>query len=57
MAQLTRLTPHHWFLRGVDDISTGGDMMTASASIAILAIIGLITGSIGLWRARRVVVG
>jgi ABC-2 type transport system permease protein len=57
MAQLTKLTPHHWFLRGVDDISTGGDMITASASIAILAIIGLVTGSIGLWRARRVVVG
>lgn len=57
MAQLTKITPHHWFLRGVDDISTGGDMISAGASIAILAIIGLITGSIGLWRSRKVVVG
>jgi ABC-2 type transport system permease protein len=56
MAQLSKLTPHHWFLRGVDDISTGGDVASASTSIAILAVIGLVTGSIGLWRARRVVV-
>ena len=55
MSQLSKLTPHHWFLSGVDDISTGGDVITAAGSIAVLAAIGLVTGAVGLWRARRVV--
>lgn len=56
MAQLSKLTPHHWFLTGVDDISTGGDIATAVGPIAILALIGLVAGAIGMWRARRVLV-
>ena len=56
MSQLSLLTPHNWFLAGVDDVSTGGDVVTAAGSIAVLAVIGLVTGGIGLWRARRVVV-
>jgi len=56
MAQLSKLTPHNWFLTGVDDISTGGDIVTAAGPIAILALIGLVAGAIGMWRARRVLV-
>ena len=56
MSQLSQLTPHNWFLKGVDDISTGGDVVSSAPSIAVLAIIGLVTGAIGMWRARRVVV-
>ncbi len=56
MAQLSKLTPHNWFLSGVDDISTGGDLITAAGPIAVLAVIGLITGGVGLWRAQKVVV-
>jgi ABC-2 type transport system permease protein len=56
MSQLSQLTPHNWFLKGVDDISTGGDMVSSIGPIAILTLIGLVTGSIGMWRARRVVV-
>lgn len=56
MAQLSLLTPHHWFLGGVAEISSGGDVISAGDSIAILVIIGLVSGAVGLWRARRVVV-
>jgi ABC-2 type transport system permease protein len=56
MAQLSQLTPHNWFLKGVDDVSTGGDVVTAAGPIAVLAVIGLVTGGLGLWRARKVLV-
>ena len=56
MSQLSQLTPHNWFLKGVDDISTGGDIVSSIGPVAILTLIGLVTGSIGMWRARRVVV-
>ena len=56
MASLSLLTPHAWFLRGVADISTGGDLVSAAAPILVLTVIGLVTGGVGLVRARRVVV-
>jgi ABC-2 type transport system permease protein len=56
MSTLSQLTPHNWFLKGVGDVSTGGDIVTAAGPIAVLALIGLITGGFGMWRARRVLV-
>jgi len=56
MSQLSQLTPHHWFLKGIADVSTGGGVVTTAGPIAVLAVIGLVTGSVGMWRARRVVV-
>jgi ABC-2 type transport system permease protein len=56
MSQLSQLTPHHWFLDGVADISTGGSVVSAGGSIAVLTVIGLVAGGVGMWRARRVVV-
>ncbi len=56
MSQLSRLTPHHWFLEGVDDIATGGDIVSAVGPIAVLSVIGLVAGGVGMWRVRRVVV-
>jgi ABC-2 type transport system permease protein len=56
LAQLSLLTPHAWFLRGVDDISTGGDVLTAAGPIMVLLVIGVVTGGVGVARARRVVV-
>lgn len=55
LTQLSLLSPHHWFLSGVADISTGGDASTAALAIGVLALIGLISGGVGLWRAGRVV--
>lgn len=55
LSQLSRITPHAWFLDAVNDISTGGDLASAAASIAVLLAIGLVTGGLGLLRAKRMV--
>jgi ABC-2 type transport system permease protein len=55
LAQLGRLTPHAWFLDAVNDISTGGDLASASTSVVVLLAIGLVTGGLGLLRAKRMV--
>jgi ABC-2 type transport system permease protein len=55
MAQLSRITPHAWFLDGINDISTGGDISSALTSVLVLAIIGLVTGGLGLLRGKRLV--
>ncbi len=57
MAQLSLLTPHAWFLDGINDISTGGDIVSAAASITVLLTIGLVCGGLGLLRAKRMVLG
>ena len=56
MVQLSLFTPHAWFLRGINDLAGGGDVTVVAAPIAVLAALGLVTGAIGLVRARRVVV-
>ena len=55
LSQLSLLTPHAWFLDGIDDVATGGDVTTAAASVAVLAVIGLVTGGLGLLRGKRMV--
>jgi len=55
MAQLSLLTPHAWFLRGVNDAATGGDIVSVAGPASILLAIGLATGAAGLLRARRLV--
>ena len=54
-ASLSLLTPHAWFLRGVNDLAAGGGIGTVALSILILLTLGFVTGGIGLARARRVV--
>lgn len=56
LATLSLITPHAWFIRGVNDLAAGGGIDTVAGSIAILLLVGLITGGVGLARARRVVV-
>ncbi len=55
LSQLSLLTPHAWFLDGIDDVATGGDVTTAVVSVAVLAVIGLVTGGLGLLRGKRMV--
>ncbi len=55
LSQLSYLTPHRWFLDGVGDVATGGDVVSVAGPIAVLTAIGLVAGGVGLWRARRVV--
>ena len=57
LAQLSLVTPHGWFLRGVNDLATGGDVVSAAAPALVLVLIGLICGGLGLLRARRMVTG
>ncbi len=55
MAVLSVLTPHAWFLRGVDDLAAGGGIVVVAPSLLVLTAVGLVTGGIGLLRARQVV--
>ena len=57
MNQLSLLTPHAWFLRGLGDLhGTGAVAADALPAAGILAAMGVITGLIGFARARRLVV-
>lgn len=51
---LRYLTPNAWYLRGLGDV-VGGAYGDAMIAVAILFAIGLVFGSIGLIRVRRVV--
>jgi ABC-2 type transport system permease protein len=57
LAQASLLTPNAWFMRGVGEISTGGGISTAGGALAVLALVGLACGTIGLSRMRRLVLG
>jgi ABC-2 type transport system permease protein len=54
LGQAAQITPHYWFLRGIESLTapsaTLGDILTP---VVILLAIGLVTGAIGLLRARR----
>ena len=57
LQQLSLLTPHAWFLRGISDLGPAGTgIETVLPSIGALFVIGLVTGTIGLARAGRLVV-
>ena len=55
LAALSLLTPHAWFIRGINDLAAGGGISTVAGSLLVLLAVGGITGGIGLARARRVV--
>ena len=56
LGTLALLTPHGWFLRGLGDLhGNGGGIVTALPAIGVLLAIGLVTGAIGILRARRLV--
>jgi ABC-2 type transport system permease protein len=51
--QLSLLTPHAWFLRAIDAMSTSSVQLTdILPSIAVLLGFGVVTGAIGLARSR-----
>jgi ABC-2 type transport system permease protein len=56
LSTLSLATPHGWFLRGLGDMhGIGATAADALPSVGVLLAIGLVTGSIGLLRARRLV--
>jgi ABC-2 type transport system permease protein len=52
---LSVLTPHAWFLRGINDMASGEGLAIIVPSLTVLFAIGLVTGGIGLLRAGSVV--
>ena len=55
LSQLSLIAPHAWFLDGINDVSTGGDLVSAATPVLVLTLIGLITGGLGLVRGKRLV--
>lgn len=56
MATLALFTPHGWFMRGLGDMQgAGASMADALPSVGVLLGIGLVTGALGMIRARRLV--
>lgn len=57
LATVAQVTPHYWFLRGMDILSSSSfEPADLFPSIGILALIGIVTGAIGLVRARSALV-
>jgi ABC-2 type transport system permease protein len=55
MAAIAMLTPHGWFLRGLGDMQGAGSVVDALPAAGVLLAMGLVTGGIGMLRARRLV--
>ena len=55
LSQLSLIAPHAWFLEGINDVSTGGDLVSAATPVLVLTLIGLVTGGLGLARGKRLV--
>lgn len=50
------LTPNGWALRGfVDLVADGGGLATVALPVAVTLSVGLVTGALALYRARRMV--
>jgi ABC-2 type transport system permease protein len=57
LSQLSLLTPHAWFMRGIGEASAGGGIVAAGGPAAVLVLVGLVCGGLGLLRMRRLVLG
>jgi ABC-2 type transport system permease protein len=56
MATLSLLTPHGWFLRGLGEMAgPSGSIADAVPAVGVLLGMGLVTGALGMTRARRLV--
>ncbi len=58
VATLSLITPHAWFLRGLDELAAAsGTVLDALPAVGVMTAIGFVTGGIGLIRAKTMVVG
>ncbi len=55
MGTLALFTPHGWFMRGLGDMQGGGTVADGLPAVGVLLAMGLVTGGIGMARARRLV--
>lgn len=57
LSQVSRITPHAWFLEGIDILSApGASILDIGLPLLALAAIGLVTGAAGMARAGTLVV-
>lgn len=57
LARVSQVTPHAWFLRAIDSLSSPTvGLLDVLPSIAVLVGMGVVTGALGLVRAHRSVV-
>jgi ABC-2 type transport system permease protein len=57
LRQISLVTPHAWFLRGLDELALpSAGIVEVVPSLAALTAFGLVCSAIGLWRARHLVV-
>jgi ABC-2 type transport system permease protein len=56
LQRVSLLTPNGWALRGfVDLVADGGGLATVAAPVAVTLGVGLVSGGLALYRARRMV--
>lgn len=57
LVTVAQITPHYWFLRGIDSLASGSaGLADIAPSVAVLLAMGAVLGAIGLARARRALV-
>ena len=58
ISRLSLITPHAWFLRGLDELASPTSAVSdVFRAVAVMVGNGVVTGGIGLITARRLVVG
>jgi ABC-2 type transport system permease protein len=51
---LSQVTPHAWFLRAIDTLADpGAGLVDIAPSLLVLLVMGIVTGGVGLLRARK----
>jgi ABC-2 type transport system permease protein len=55
LENVSLLTPHAWFLRGLGDLAAGGAVAEALPAAGAIALFGLVTLALGALGARRMV--
>ena len=52
--KLSLITPHAWFLRGLGDVAAGGGPGAAFPSALYVALFGIVTGGLAMFRVGKV---
>ena len=53
LAKLTLLTPHAWFMRGLQDVRAGGGVPDVLPAVGAMLAFGVVVGVVGLLLSRR----
>ena len=53
ISNLSLLTPHAWFLRGLNDLSGGGSIGLIAPSLAAMGVFIVVVGGLAIWAFNR----